>query len=96
MEPPALLEALVALAGESGVAVRRLRSQVELAPALTSGPALVRGQPVVFLVDGEPAAAQAAALARALRRFAGPALDARYLAPALRAALDAAANEESR
>lgn len=96
MEPTALVEALIALAGECGVSVRRLRAPGEATPGLVSAPAVLRGQPIVALVEGEPASAHAVALARALARFAGPALDARYLPPAVRACLEAAAAEKSR
>lgn len=96
MEPLALVEALIALAAESGVAVRRVRAPGDATPGPTSGPAVVRGQPLVALVAGEPPSVHAAALACALTRFAGPALAARYLPPALRACLDAAESKDSR
>ncbi len=90
MEPPALRDALVELARACGVSVRVLRGGGE-AQALASGPALVRGAPWVVLVADDPLAAQVAALAAGLVRFAAAELDARYLPPAVREALDRAA-----
>ncbi len=86
MEPHALLDALAELARECGIAVRVLRSAET--PGLVSGPALVKGEPWVVLVADEPLPARTRALAAALVRFAGPALETRYLPPAVRAALD--------
>lgn len=97
MEPPALRDALVELAHECGLSVRVLRGGTEPGPGLVSGPALVRGAPWVVLVPSDPVAVQAAALAAGLVRFASAALAARYLPPALRGALDRAAEaQESR
>lgn len=93
MELPALRDALAELARECGVSVRVLRSAGD-APGLASGPARVRGAPWVVLVASDPAAAQVAALATGLVLFATGALDARYLPPAVRAALDRAAAEQ--
>jgi hypothetical protein len=90
VEPEALRDALVELARECGVSVRVLRAGVEAAPSLASAPALVRGEPWVLLVAGDPFSAQIAALAAGLVRFARERVDSRYLAPALRAALDRA------
>jgi hypothetical protein len=94
MELPALRDALAELARECGVSVRVLRSAGDAAPGLASGPARVRGAPWVVLVASDPAAVQVAALATGLVRFATGALDARYLPPAVRAALDRAAAEQ--
>ena len=97
MEPPALRDALAELARECGVSVRVLRGGGDATPGLASGPALVRGAPWVVLVASDPVAVQALALAAGLVRFASSALDARYLPPAVRAALErAAAEQESR
>jgi len=97
MELAALRDALAELARECGVSVRVLRGAAEAAPGLASGSALVRGAPWVVLVASDPAAVQVAALAAGLVRFAPSALDARYLPPAVRAALDrAAAAQETR
>lgn len=94
MEHPALRDALAELARECGISVRVLRSAGDTAPGLASGPALVRGAPWVVLVASDPAALQVAALARGLVRFASSSLDARYLPPAVRAALDRASEEQ--
>ena len=90
MEPPALRDALVELARECGLAVRVLRAGAEPAPGLVSGPALVRGAPWVVLLASDPLGAQIAALAAGLVRFARAQVDARYLPPAMREALDRA------
>jgi len=89
MEPPALRDALVELARECGLSVRVLRAGSD-APGLASGPALVRGAPWVVLLASDPLAAQIAALAAGLVRFARAQVDARYLPPAVRDALDRA------
>lgn len=90
MEPPALRDALALLAKECGVSVRVLRGGSDGAAGLVSGPALVRGVPWVVLVAGDPVGVQVAALAGGLARFARAAVDARYLPPAVREALDRA------
>jgi hypothetical protein len=88
MEPAALRDALAELARECGVSVRVLRSEGD---GLASGPARVRGAPWIVLVASDPLGVQVAALASGLVRFAQPAVDARYLPPAVREALDRAA-----
>jgi hypothetical protein len=90
MEPPALRDALAELARECGVSVRVLRGGGDAAQGLASGPALVRGAPWVVLVAGDPLGAQIDALAAGLARFAQAEVDARYLPPAVRDALDRA------
>ena len=95
MEPAALRDALVELARELGVSVRVLRGASD-APGLASGPALVRGAPWVVLVAGDPAGAQIAAIAAALVRFKSAEIDARFLPPAVREAIDRAAANKSR
>ena len=95
MEPGALRDALAELARELGVSVRVLRGAGD-APGLASGPALVRGAPWVVLVASDPAGAQIAAIAGALVRFKAAELDARFLPPAVREALDRAASNLSR
>jgi hypothetical protein len=86
----ALRDALVELARECGVSVRVLRGDAEAGARLVSGAAVVRGAPWVVLVASDPPGAQSAALAAALVRFARGAVDARYLPPAVREALDRA------
>lgn len=95
MEPPGLRDALVELARELGVSVRVLRGASD-APGLASGPALVRGVPWVVLVASDPAIVQIDALARALLQFRAAELDARFLPPAVRGALDRAGPNKSR
>jgi hypothetical protein len=90
MEPAALRDALAELARSCGVSVRVLRGGAD-AQGLASGPARVRGAPWVVLVASDPLGAQIAALAEGLLRFAAADVDARYLPPAVRAALDRAA-----
>lgn len=93
MEPPELRDALADLARECGVSVRVLRGGADAAPGLASGPALVRGAPWVVLVASDPLGAQIEALAGALVRFAQARVDARYLPPAVRQALDRAVGQ---
>jgi hypothetical protein len=95
VEPAALRDALVELARDLGVSVRVLRGASD-APSLASGPAVVRGAAWVVLVASDPAAVQIAAIAAALVRFRASALDARFLPPAVREALDRAAANDSR
>ncbi|MBM4382685.1 MAG: hypothetical protein FJ091_04880 [Deltaproteobacteria bacterium] len=95
MEPTALRDALIELARELGISVRVLRGATD-APGLASGPALVRGAAWVVLVASDPPAAQVGALAAALVRFKRADLDARFLPPAVREALDRAEANNSR
>ncbi len=95
MEEAALRDALAELARECRVSVRVLRGGADAAPGLASGPALVRGAPWVVLVASDPVGAQIAALATGLVRFARADVDARYLPPAVREALDRAVGAES-
>ena len=89
MERAELLAALIDLAGEVGVPVRRISAsqQDELAPA-GSGACLVHGRPLVLLSAADPPERQLEVLARALRQYAGEALEMRFLPPAIRACLD--------
>jgi hypothetical protein len=87
--PPELLEALTALARETGLRVRAAPGGEDGGP-LASGICRVRGELVVVLVAEETEEERIAVLARALRAHAGSALDARWLPPAVRARLDAA------
>ncbi|HEY8121763.1 MAG TPA: hypothetical protein VII78_10625 [Myxococcota bacterium] len=97
MEASALRDALAELARECGLSVRVLRgdgADSALAPA--SGLAVVRGTPWVVLVASDPLGAQIETLAAGLARFAGTQLDARYLPPAVREALDRAVGARQR
>lgn len=89
MSPPELLEALLELAGEVGLEVRRVGSGPE-APA-TSGVCRLRDRVYVLLAGSDPVDRRVAVLAGALRVHAGEACESRYLPPALRAALEAGA-----
>ena len=96
MEGLALRDALAELARECGLSVRVLRSGADAALAPASGPAVVRGAPWIVLVASDPLGAQIEALAAGLVRFVQPALDARYLPPAVREALDRAVGSQRR
>jgi hypothetical protein len=90
MEPRELLAALLALAEEVALPVRRIGSDASfegLAPT-RSGVCVVRGRCSVWLSPADPAACQVEALARALRAHAGAALEMRFLPPAIRACLE--------
>ena len=81
MKPPAVLAAFEDALRRLDVRVRRERG------AFRSGLCTVEGAEVVVLNRQHPVEAQVAALAAALRTL-GPRLDAVYLRPAVRAALD--------
>ncbi|MEM7413351.1 MAG: hypothetical protein AAF430_24180 [Myxococcota bacterium] len=85
MSPEECLVALRELAGEFGLEVRAA-GPPDAPP--TSGVCRVRGEIWVVLVAGEPAARQVDALVEGLRAHAGPALEERYLPPAIRALLE--------
>jgi hypothetical protein len=90
MEHAALLAALLELAQELGLEVRRIgasAAQDGLAPA-ASGVVRLRGRVLVMLFAGDPPERQADVLARALRAHAGDALEMRFLPPAIRAWLE--------
>ena len=84
MSPTELFEALLALAREVGLEVRRVGS----ADAETSGACRLRERIFVLLAASDPLEQRIAVLARALRDHAGPACESRYLPPAVRAALE--------
>lgn len=90
MEAEALLESLVDLARKQDFALRRMPAEAGPEGPPTSGVAVVRGQVWVLLCDADPPARRSAVLAEALARYCGAELEARYLAPALREALDRA------
>jgi hypothetical protein len=93
METPELLEALIALAESFGLAVQRVGRQPAfdgLSPS-SSGTCRLRGKVRVLLADSDPPEVRIEVLARALREAAGPALEERFLPPAVRACLDAEA-----
>ena len=94
MEAAALRDALAQLARECGIAVRVLRRGDDSAPGLASGPARVRGAAWIVLLANDPVGVQITALAAGLQRFAASELAARYLPPAVRAALEGAAEPQ--
>lgn len=83
MTPAEVLDALAALAEETGLRVRVAPAQGG-ETAVASGVCRVRGELWVVLAAADPLEERVAVLARALRAHAGPALDARWLPPALR------------
>jgi hypothetical protein len=90
MDDAALLAALVELAAEHELPVRRLPADSPfegLVPA-QSGVCLLRGRRIVLLCASDPLERQKEVLAQALRAHAGPALERRFLPPALRACLE--------
>jgi hypothetical protein len=89
--PEELLDALATLAGELDLEVRRGAS----GDSATSGVCRLRGRVWVVLSAADPPARRIAVLAAALREHAGPACDARYLPPAVRAALEGAPDTRS-
>ncbi len=95
MEPGALLEMLVELAGESGLAVRRLSRQpaFEGLTESSSGIYRVRGEVRVLLADSDPLPDRIRVLARALRETRAGQLEGRFLPPAVRECLDRAEAE---
>ena len=89
MEQAELLAALLELAREVGLGVRRIGAGAhdELAPA-ASGTCVLRGRPLVLLSAADPPDRQLEVLARALREHAAEALEMRFLPPAIRAWLE--------
>ncbi len=95
MQGAALLEALIDLARESKLEVRRVEA-VRDEPPPTSAVCRVRGAVWVVLSAADPVDARIAVLAAALREHAGPRLEGRYLPPALRACLEEGAGKRTR
>jgi hypothetical protein len=90
MDDAALLAALLELAEELALPVRRLSSDSPfegLVPA-QSGVCLLRGRRIVLLAASDPPERQIEVLARALRAHAGASLEMRFLPPAIRECLD--------
>jgi hypothetical protein len=81
-----ILTELLALADQTGLRVRPIRGlpASEGEPAAGSGTVRVRGETWVVLSGADSLDERIAVLAGALRAHAGPALEQRYLAPALR------------
>ncbi len=92
MDSASLLASLLELAGEHGLAVRRIAAEAPfegLAP-VASGVCVVRGRRFVMLCPADPPQRQIEVLARALRDQLGDLLEARFLPPAVRACLESA------
>jgi len=85
--PREILELLVGLAEEAGVAVRSVRAG-EGEPAPRSGLCRVRGRPVLVLSLAEPIDARIDAVAAALRANDAGLLEGRFLPPAVRERLE--------
>ncbi len=83
MGPNELLEALLALAGDVGLEVRLATGRDDA----TSGVCRLRGRVWVLLAVSDPPERRIGVLAGALREHAAAACEARYLPPAVRAAL---------
>lgn len=90
MEPHEELRQLVDLAEQVGLRVRRIRGSAsgDGEPAAASAVCRVRGEPWIVLSGADPVEGQIAVVAGAIRRHAGPALEGRYLPPALRERLE--------
>jgi hypothetical protein len=86
LSPLEQLEMLLVLAREVELEVRR----VAAGDATTSGVCRLRGRIWVMLAAGDPPERQLAVLAGALRDHRAEACEARYLPPAVRAALEGA------
>jgi hypothetical protein len=91
VDDAALLQALIELARRLGIEVRELEGapidDLPLPGGLASGVCRLRGRLGVVLGALDPAAHRIELLANALREHSGPALDAAYLLPAVRARL---------
>lgn len=92
MEPAALLDLLVELAGETGLVVGRLSRQpaFEGLSESASGVCRVRGEVRVLLSDSDPLPDRIQVLARALQEARAGELEGRFLPPAVRECLDRA------
>jgi hypothetical protein len=91
MEPSELRDAFIELAQDSGISVRFTERSAPGDPPPASAACRVRGEPWVWLSGADPLDAQLDVLIRALRAHAGDGLESRYLAPAVRARLEASA-----
>jgi hypothetical protein len=86
VEEAEILRALLDLAGEAGLPVRRIagRAGGEGEPSASSAVCRVRGDTWVVLSEADPPRARIAVLCRGLRQQAPDLLEGRYLPPALR------------
>ncbi len=92
MQAADLMQALLDLADEVGLEVRPVRAGVEGEPPLASGVCRVKGRIWLVLSSADPVDVQIASLGSALVAHAGDALEERFLPPAVRGVLDAAAS----
>ncbi len=92
MERAELLDALLELARNLGIAVRRqtLRAAAVDERLPTTGLCRINGEPILLVMDHEPIEDRIATVALALRQTAGDALEDRYLPPRIRETLEAA------
>ena len=90
MERTELLDCLLDLAGELGIAVRRhkFRQGVTDEPLPRTGLCRVRGEAWLLVMEHEPIEDRIAAVAGALRESAPAELEGRYLPPRIREAID--------
>lgn len=97
MQPTEVLESLLSLAEDLNLEVRVLRGQnpadVEFTPV--SACCRVKGKFWVVLSPNDPVGMHIGILAGALKSEAGAALEARYLPPAVRLALESASGTNS-
>ncbi|MDX1650381.1 MAG: hypothetical protein R3263_11060, partial [Myxococcota bacterium] len=94
MERAALLDALVELAREAGITVRRLGGGPgEGGPAARSGSCRIRGRPWLLLAPADPLEDRIDAAAGALAGLGEAWREARFLPPAVREAVERAAAE---
>jgi hypothetical protein len=92
VERGALLDALVDLAREAGVQVRRLGAGPgEAGVAARSGACRIRGAPWLLLAPDDPLEDRIAAAAEALAGLGEDWREGRFLPPAVREAVEAAA-----
>ncbi len=86
MNEAEILTELLSLADELGLRVRPIGGSPgsDAEPSAGSGTCRVRGELWVVLSGADPVQERVEVLARALRETAAPALEGRYLPPALR------------
>lgn len=87
MEPSEILQQLMGLAEQAGVAVRVVRAGEGEAP-LRSALCRVRGRPVLVLCSAEPLDARIEVVAAVLRTHGAGVIEERFLAPAVRERLE--------
>jgi hypothetical protein len=89
MEQAELLEALLELAHECALPVRRIPAEAPFEGLVPpqSGSCVLRGRRLVLLCGSDPLERRIEVLAGALREHAGPALEMRFLPPAIRECL---------